>query len=132
MLTEGKEKTNLLCIYGASIPNSGLGDAVATCSWSGGISHVPGDCRGAAPKCTAGENQASFWAQQRCEEVTRLRRVLCVVSRQGKALGWALAGKSGYLLTNGADVLSHAGGSDPMQNRVMDFLCCWTYGQSGI
>lgn len=91
----------------------------------------PGDCKGAAPKCAAGKTQASFRAQQRCEEMKALRRVLCLILWQGKA--WSGTGRrSGYLLTHGADVLSHARGSDPMRNRVMDFLCCWTSGQSGI
>lgn len=92
------------------------------CMWSGGIPQVPRDCRGAAPKCTTGKNQASFWAQQRCEEIKALRRVVCVILWQGKALSEALAGRNGYLLTHGAAVLSHAGGSDPMRNRVIDFF----------
>lgn len=100
--------------------------------WSGGISQVPKDCRGATPKCTAGKNQASFWAQQRCEEIKALRRVLCVILWQGKALSEALAGRNGYLLTHGADVLSHAGGSDPMRNRVIDFCAAGHMARVGF
>lgn len=59
---------------------------VMLCSWSAGVSHAPRDCRGEAPKCAAGKNQAGFWAQQRCEEMKALRRVLCVILWQGKAL----------------------------------------------
>lgn len=91
----GRKKQAKSAVYGASVPNTGLGDAVSVCSWSAGISHVPGDCRGAAPKCAAGKNQASFWAQQRCEEVPRLRRVLCVILWQGKALCWGTGRREG-------------------------------------
>lgn len=49
---------------------------------------IPGACRGVVPKHAAGKNQASFCAQQRGEEIKRLRRwVLCVILWQGKALG---------------------------------------------
>lgn len=46
----------------------------------------------------------------------------CVWFYGKEKLGQALAGRNGYLPTHGADVLSHASGSDPMRNGVIDFF----------
>lgn len=88
--------------------NAGMGDGLSVCPCWSWWDFTVGSQRGTRCRQKTGKISGLSREARRFKKPRKMGSA-CDFYGRGKALAQELAGNSGYLLTNGADVLSHAG-----------------------